>query len=308
MDRGFLFVPDFEVFANALSTDDRHAFIDAVIAYGLHGTEPSFEQGSGLCLAWLAVKMTFDRLNANSEKRAKAGKAGGLMNRKEDLDAEPDNAEAKESKPKQTEANGSKLKQNEISEASESKIKQTEADESKKKQIEASESKLKPDTDTDTVTYTDTNSFLFAPDDESTAAPPNEKAKARDNPSSKAAKIDFDFDKKEWVNITDEWIAFWRKTYPAVDVEAELQRMAAWLVTDPTRKKKNYAKAINFWLGKEQDRGGRKNGRTQYGSVAGAGGLDPGGRPEVIRGADYGTGANIYDFIGGGGDKESGNS
>ena len=302
MNKGFFFAPDFEVFANAMSKDDRHAFFDAIVDYGLHGIDPSFTPGSGLGMAWIAVKMTFDRLKANSEKRAKAGRSGGLMNRKEEFDAESDNDEANESKPKQTEAK----------EANESKVKQDEANEtgeSKDEQAKAGESKPKPYTYTDTCTDTNTNSFLFALDDESPTAPPNEKAKARDNPSGdKAAKIDFDFDKKEWVNITDEWIAFWRKTYPAVDIQAELLRMASWLVANPTKKKKNYPRAIDFWLGEAQDRGGRKNGRTQYGSVAGAGRLDPGGRPEVIRGADYGTGANIYDFIGGGGDKESGNS
>lgn len=63
-------------------------------------------------------------------------------------------------------------------------------------------------------------------------------------------------------------IALWKDTYPAVDVEQELKRMAAWLDSNPTRRKtkRGITKFINNWLSMEQDRGGRfKGGSRQQG-------------------------------------------
>lgn len=63
-------------------------------------------------------------------------------------------------------------------------------------------------------------------------------------------------------------IALWKDIYPAVDVEQELKRMAAWLDSNPTRRKtkRGITKFINNWLSIEQDRGGRfKGGSRQQG-------------------------------------------
>lgn len=50
-------------------------------------------------------------------------------------------------------------------------------------------------------------------------------------------------------------IAVWKDAYPAVDVEQELKRMAAWLDSNPTRRKtrRGITKFINTWLSREQD-------------------------------------------------------
>ncbi len=62
-------------------------------------------------------------------------------------------------------------------------------------------------------------------------------------------------------------ISLWKDTYPAVDVERELKKMAAWLDSNPTRRKtrRGITKFINSWLSREQDRGGtyRKSERQQ---------------------------------------------
>ena len=60
-------------------------------------------------------------------------------------------------------------------------------------------------------------------------------------------------------------IAVWKDAYPAVDVEQELKRMAAWLDSNPTRRKtrRGITKFINTWLSREQDRGGRFKGSRQ---------------------------------------------
>ncbi len=63
-------------------------------------------------------------------------------------------------------------------------------------------------------------------------------------------------------------IAVWKDAYPAVDVEQELKRMAAWLDSNPTRRKtrRGITKFINTWLSREQDEGGRfKGGSRQQG-------------------------------------------
>lgn len=50
----------------------------------------------------------------------------------------------------------------------------------------------------------------------------------------------------------------WSQAYPAVDVKQELQKMAAWLLSNPKRRKtrKGIDRFINTWLSKEQDKGG----------------------------------------------------
>lgn len=58
----------------------------------------------------------------------------------------------------------------------------------------------------------------------------------------------------------------WKEAYPAVDIEQELKKMAAWLNANPTRKKtkRGINRFINIWLSREQDKGGRyKNGNGQ---------------------------------------------
>lgn len=58
----------------------------------------------------------------------------------------------------------------------------------------------------------------------------------------------------------------WRDAYPAVDIEQELKKMAAWLDANPQRKKtrRGINRFITIWLSREQDKGGRyKNGNGQ---------------------------------------------
>ena len=48
--------------------------------------------------------------------------------------------------------------------------------------------------------------------------------------------------------------------YPAADVEQELRNMRGWCLANPTKRKtiNGVNRFINGWLGKAQDRGGRK--------------------------------------------------
>lgn len=69
-------------------------------------------------------------------------------------------------------------------------------------------------------------------------------------------KIYFDFEKREWINTKDKDLIFWKTTYPACNIEAELRKMADWLISNPKKRKKNYRRFITNWLSRTQDKGG----------------------------------------------------
>ncbi len=71
-------------------------------------------------------------------------------------------------------------------------------------------------------------------------------------------KIDFNFNKREWMHIIKEDLEFWEKTYSSCDIKYELLSMADWLLSNPEKKKSNYRAFISRWLRKQQDQGGTK--------------------------------------------------
>ena len=73
-------------------------------------------------------------------------------------------------------------------------------------------------------------------------------------------KITFNFETENWDNIKDKDIERWKETYPACDIKQELLYMADWLISNPSKKKSNYARFISNWLRKQQDQGGTKKG------------------------------------------------
>ena len=58
--------------------------------------------------------------------------------------------------------------------------------------------------------------------------------------------------------VKEDDISKWSALYPAVDILAELRKMAGWLDANPTRRKtkSGIRRFVNGWLAKEQDRGG----------------------------------------------------
>ena len=60
--------------------------------------------------------------------------------------------------------------------------------------------------------------------------------------------------------VTVEQVAEWESAYPAVDVMQQLREMRTWSLANPSRRKT--ARGVNAfvisWLGKEQDKGGRR--------------------------------------------------
>lgn len=82
---------------------------------------------------------------------------------------------------------------------------------------------------------------------------------------------------KSLYDVPEGKISMWEETYPAVDVKQELRKMAAWLDSNPTKRKtrRGIERFINNWLSRQQDRGGSSTGSTyrdrQQGREAAAG-------------------------------------
>lgn len=98
------------------------------------------------------------------------------------------------------------------------------------------------------------------PDPETTFARTKKAAK------SPAMKINFNFDSKAFVNITDADKEAWKAAYPACNIEIELNRMAAWLIANPDKRKIRYGRFIVNWLSRSQDKGG-SNGQLRENRV-----------------------------------------
>ena len=60
----------------------------------------------------------------------------------------------------------------------------------------------------------------------------------------------------------------WEELYPAVDIVAQLRKMAGWSEANPKKRKtkSGVKRFINAWLAKEQDRGGACITGVQYGA------------------------------------------
>lgn len=58
-----------------------------------------------------------------------------------------------------------------------------------------------------------------------------------------------------WVGITEQMKESWKAAYGAVDLEAELKRAAAWVVSNPMRAPKSQmGRFLNTWMTQEQNR------------------------------------------------------
>ncbi|WP_150112456.1 DUF1376 domain-containing protein [Ferrovum myxofaciens] len=66
--------------------------------------------------------------------------------------------------------------------------------------------------------------------------------------------VTFDQDAGKFVIHDQRLNSLWRQAYPAINIEAELNRAAVWLIANPKNKKSNYARFIGSWFSKAQDR------------------------------------------------------
>ena len=83
------------------------------------------------------------------------------------------------------------------------------------------------------------------------------------NPAPNQSGILLPLNDKSFYDVPLDDITMWRETFPAVDVEFELGKMKAWLVSNPTKRKtrRGITRFINTWLTKTQDSGGSRTGK-----------------------------------------------
>ena len=63
------------------------------------------------------------------------------------------------------------------------------------------------------------------------------------------------FDGGKWTGITDEQIQVWKAAYPAVAIEEEIKKAAAWIVSNPQdAPKSNFGRFLNSWMERNQNR------------------------------------------------------
>ncbi len=112
-----------------------------------------------------------------------------------------------------------------------------------------------PDTDTDTEAE---ESTPFAPSDCI--------ASAQKQPKQSKHPITFDIESGSFTGLNGS-MAVWERAYPAVNIETEIAKAAAWLVANPANSKSNYPRFLANWLSRAQDRAPRVNSEPDYSSV-----------------------------------------
>lgn len=50
--------------------------------------------------------------------------------------------------------------------------------------------------------------------------------------------------------VNDDRMSLWKKTYPGVDIASELRKANLWLIENPRKRKKDYARFMASWLGR----------------------------------------------------------
>lgn len=67
-------------------------------------------------------------------------------------------------------------------------------------------------------------------------------------------KTKVEFLNGKWIGITQEQMDAWRAAYGAVDIEGELKRAAAWVVSNPNlAPSKQCGRFLNTWLSRQQN-------------------------------------------------------
>ena len=68
------------------------------------------------------------------------------------------------------------------------------------------------------------------------------------------AKTKLGFVNGRWTGVTEEQLEAWKAAYGAVDIEAELKKAAAWIVSNPHLAPKNqHGRFLNTWLSRTQN-------------------------------------------------------
>lgn len=68
-----------------------------------------------------------------------------------------------------------------------------------------------------------------------------------------------------WQSISAEQKALWQRAYPALSLDVELSKAAAWILANPRNVKSNYARFITNWLVRSQERAPRIETESRMG-------------------------------------------
>lgn len=84
-------------------------------------------------------------------------------------------------------------------------------------------------------------------------------SKPKSEPNMQDSPILFNFSTKDWVGITDNHRKIWNEAYPECDIDSELARMKAWILSAGSKgHKKNWQKFITGWLSRAREQKGVK--------------------------------------------------
>lgn len=68
------------------------------------------------------------------------------------------------------------------------------------------------------------------------------------------AKTKLSFEGGRWIGITDEQLEAWKAAYGAVDLTAELNKAAAWILSNPhVAPKSQFGRFLNTWFSRQQN-------------------------------------------------------
>lgn len=68
------------------------------------------------------------------------------------------------------------------------------------------------------------------------------------------AKAKLAFEGGRWIGVTTDQLEAWKAAYGSCDVESELKKAAAWIISNPhLAPKSHYGRFINNWLAKQQN-------------------------------------------------------
>ena len=85
-----------------------------------------------------------------------------------------------------------------------------------------------------------------------------QKTTSKNNQQKRAASETISLaDDGKWTGIPDALLATWKQAYPALSLDAELSKAAAWILANPRNKKSNYARFLTNWLSRSQDKAPR---------------------------------------------------
>lgn len=89
----------------------------------------------------------------------------------------------------------------------------------------------------------------------------NQKTTQKTTPKEIAPSEKISLDAEgEWVGIPTRLMAKWNQAYPALSLDAELSKAAAWIIANPKNKKSNYARFLTNWLTRAQDKAPKQGG------------------------------------------------